>query len=89
MPLELSKILLAALRCPDSKQALSLADETTIDRLNQAIAAGSVKNFAEKTLTEPIEAGLIRDDRQRLYPINDGFPIMLIDESVDLSTLDS
>ncbi len=89
MPLELSKTLLAALRCPDSKQALTLADAVTRERLNQAIAAGNVNNLAGKAVTDPIEAGLIREDRQRLYPITDGFPIMLIDESIDLTTLDS
>ncbi len=88
MPLELSKTLLAALRCPESKQSLSLADEETMRRLNQTIAAGGVNNVAGNAIVDPIEAGLIREDRQRLYPITDGFPIMLIDESVELGQLD-
>lgn len=87
MPLELSKTLLAALRCPESKQPLSLADKATMECLNRAIATGTVKNLAGNAVTDPIEAGLIRDDRQRLYPITDGFPIMLIDESVELGQL--
>jgi len=89
MPLELSKTLLAALRCPESKQPLTLADEATLERLNQAIAKGEVKNSAGKTVAEAIEAGLIREDGNRLYPITEGFPIMLIEESIDLSVLHS
>ena len=89
MPLELSKTLLAALRCPDSKQSLNLADEVTLERLNQAIAAGGVVNLSAKVLSEPITAGLIREDRQRLYLITDGFPVMLVDEAIDLRQLDS
>lgn len=89
MPLELSKILLAALRCPESRQSLTLADEATIGRINQAIGAGTMKNIGGNAITAPIEAGLIREDRQRLYPISDGFPIMLIDESIELASLSS
>jgi len=89
MPLELSKTLLAALRCPESKQSLTVADEVTIERLNQGIATGTLSNVAGNPISEQIEAGLIRDDRLRLYPITDGFPIMLIEESIDLGQLDS
>ena len=87
MPLDLSKTLLAALRCPESKQTLTLADEVTLERLNQAIANGSVKNLSGAELSEPIEAGLVREDRKRLYPIADGFPIMLIDEAIEIDEL--
>lgn len=87
MPLDLSKTLLAILRCPETRQPLTLADDVTLERLNQSIAAGEIKNVAGEAVTEAIGAALIRDDQQRLYLISDGFPIMLIDESIDLSQL--
>ena len=87
MPLDLSKTLLAVLRCPETKQQLMMADEVTLERLNQAIERGEVTNVAGDPVTEAIGAALIRDDQQRLYLITDGFPIMLIDESIDLGQL--
>jgi uncharacterized protein YbaR (Trm112 family) len=85
VPLDLSKTLLAVLRCPESKQQLMMADEVTLERLNQAIGRGQVKNVAGDPVTEAVSAALIRDDQQRLYLISDGFPVMLIDESIDLA----
>ena len=64
-----------------------MADEVTLERLNQAIERGEVNNVAGDPVTDPIGAALIRDDRQRLYLISDGFPVMLIDESIDLGKL--
>jgi len=32
-----------------------------------------------------IEEGLVREDRDMLYPVRDDIPIMLIDESISLS----
>ena len=87
MPLDLSKTLLAALRCPDSKQSLTLADDVTLERLNQAIAAGGIENRSGKPVTEPLPAALIREDRQRIYPVTDGFPVMLVDEAIGLGQL--
>ena len=87
MPLDLSKTLLAVLRCPETKQQLMMADEDTLARLNKSIETGEVKNVAGDPVTEAIGAALIRDDQQRLYLITDGFPIMLIDESIDLGQL--
>ena len=84
MPPDISKTLLAVLRCPETRQPLTLADEVTLARLNQAIEGGAIKNCSGDPVTAPIEAALIREDQQRLYLITDGFPIMLIDESIDL-----
>ena len=89
MTLDLSKTLLAALRCPDNKQSLTLADDATLERLNKAIATGGIKNLSGTPLDQPITAGLIREDCQRLYLITDGFPIMLVDEAIDLGQLAS
>lgn len=80
----LDKDLLAILCCPETKQAVHLADETLIGKLNEAIKQGRLKNKAQKPITESLDGGLIRADRRILYPIREDIPVMLIDEGIPL-----
>jgi len=76
--------LITILRCPDNHQPLALAEPDTLVELNKRIAQNQISNRGGTLVEAEIEAGLVREDRQRLYPIIDGFPVMLIDESIDL-----
>jgi uncharacterized protein len=78
----ISKDLLDILLCPDSKQSLTLAEPALLDTLNQRIRQGTLKNRGGAVVSEPIDGGLVREDRQYLYPIRDDIPIMLIDEAI-------
>ena len=77
--------LLEILACPEDKTPLRLADESTLEKLNETIAAGALTNRGGNVVDEPIEAGLIREDGRYLYAIRDDIPIMLIDEAIPLS----
>jgi len=83
----IDKELLSLLACPDNQTPLREADEATIARLNQAIAQGRVKTKGGRTVTEPLAAGLIRQDGKLLYPIVDGIPVMLVDEAIPLDRI--
>lgn len=83
----LNSELLAILVCPESKQDLSLGDNTMLERINRAIGAGQVINRAGDKVTEPLDALLIRADRKLLYPVRDDIPIMLIEEAILTSGL--
>jgi len=76
--------LLAILRCPDNRAALYPADGALVSRLNQAIAAGSLKTRGGRPIEMPLQAGLIREDGSLLYPIIDGIPVLLVDEAIPL-----
>ena len=76
--------LLDILVCPETKQPVRVADEALLARLNIAIADGAVKNRGKKPVTEPVPAGLVREDGLLLYPVRDDIPIMLIDEAIPL-----
>jgi len=79
--------LLEIIVCPLSHQPLRIAEEQLIDRLNQAIGAGRVKDRAGRPLTAPIQQGLIRQDGQVMYPIRDNIPVLLTDEGIPMDEI--
>jgi len=83
----LDKDLLAILCCPETKQAVHLADDTLIGKLNEAVKQGRLKNKAQKPVIEFLDGGLIRADRRILYPIREDIPVMLIDEGIPLDQI--
>jgi uncharacterized protein YbaR (Trm112 family) len=76
--------LLKIMCCPETHQPIAIAEQTLIDRLNQQIAAGQLKNRAGQPVKEKIDGGLVREDKKFLYPIRNKIPIMLIDEAIPL-----
>ena len=76
--------LLNILACPETREAVSLADEALIESLNRKIGAGELVNRAGETVTEPISGGLVREDGRYLYVIRDGIPVMLVDQGIPL-----
>jgi uncharacterized protein YbaR (Trm112 family) len=80
----LNKELLDILVCPDNHLPLKLADQELVDKLNAAIAAGTLQNASGKSLEDKMDGGLVREDNQVLYPIVDGIPILLVEEAIRL-----
>jgi len=76
--------LLEILACPETKEEVRVADEATLQALNEKIQAGKVATRGGKEVTDPLDGGLVRADGKVLYPVRDGIPIMLIDESIQL-----
>jgi uncharacterized protein YbaR (Trm112 family) len=76
------KELLDILCCPETKQDLTLLEPKTIEKINDAIAQGKVKNRAGEDVKEKIDAALLREDKQFFYVIREDIPIMLIDEAI-------
>jgi len=83
-PVNIDKELLAILCCPETKLDVSLADEALIEKLNDAVRRGVLKNKVQKLVTELLDGGLIRADRKILYPIREDIPVMLIEEGIPL-----
>ena len=81
------KDLLAILCCPETKQAVTLADATLIQRLNEAIQNRRLQNKGKQAVTDPVEGGLLRADGKMLYPIRENIPVMLIEEGIPLEQL--
>ncbi len=79
--------LLDILVCPETRTPLRMAGDDLLTALNRAVEGGTVRNRGGELLTDPVTAGLVREDGAVLYPIRDGIPIMLIDEAVAVDNL--
>ena len=76
--------LLEILVCPESKQPVSSASEEVLAKVNAEISAGRLRNRGGEKVEEAISEGLVREDGKILYPVDDGIPVMLIEESIEL-----
>jgi len=76
--------LVKILCCPETKQQVDFADKEIIRDLNKKIASKQLKNRGGALVLEKIDDGLVREDRQYLYPIRSDIPVMLINEAIEL-----
>jgi len=76
--------LLEILVCPETKQPVAPAGPELLARLNQEIRAGHVRTRGGRAVSEPIAEALVREDGRILYAVDDGIPVMLIEESIEL-----
>ncbi len=76
--------LLEILVCPENKTPVHLADSALIEKLNALQREEKLKNRSDQSVKDPLQGGLIREDRRYLYPILDGIPVMLIEEAIPL-----
>ena len=84
----INKELLDILCCPETKQDIEYIEGEVITKINGEIENGSVNNRGNETVKEPIDAGLLREDRKYIYPIREDIPIMLIDEAIPFDRFD-
>ena len=75
---------LSILRCPETHQPLVPAPTELLASLNERIRQGNVCNHSGVAVTEPCEAGLLREDGKALYPVRGGQPILLVAEAIPL-----
>lgn len=77
--------LLEILVCPESRQPVAVAPDDLLARLNGEIDSGTLRNRGGDPVTKPIDEGLLREDGKVFYVVDDGIPVMLIEESIELS----
>lgn len=80
--------LLDILACPASRQPLALLDAAGMDALNKAIATGSVRRADDTAQSEPLREALLTRDRRTVYRVDDGIPVLLVEEGIATAQVD-
>jgi uncharacterized protein YbaR (Trm112 family) len=79
-----SQELLEILVCPETKQPVTPASDDVLAKINARIASGELRNRGGEPVSESIQEGLLREDGRILYVVDDGIPVMLIEESIEV-----
>lgn len=80
--------LLDILVCPASRQPLALLDRPALEALNLSIAAGGITRNDGSPQADPLREGLVTRDRKTVYRIDDGIPVLLVEEGIATSQVE-
>ena len=83
----LDRKLLDVLCCPISKIPVRSLKREELRRINEAIAAGNLRYLDNSTVEAELEEGLITDNAERVYRVDDGIPIMLEERAIPVRAL--
>jgi uncharacterized protein len=74
--------LVEILRCPVTRQPLTVVAKDRLRQLNSAIAAGRLQHADGRKAETSLEEALLTHDGARIYPVREGIPVMLADEAI-------
>lgn len=83
----IDKELLSILCCPETKQDVTLVEDSRLQVLNEKIEGGEIRNVGGVTVKERLDGGLLRADNKIMYPIRENIPVMLIEEGIPVEGL--
>jgi uncharacterized protein len=78
----MDKHLLEILCCPLTREPVRAMRRDELDALNRSIAEGGVVSIAGSTIGTTLSDALITRDRKTIYRVDDGIPVMLVDEGI-------
>ncbi len=58
-----------------------------LQKINDAIGSGGLVNHDGTPVSEPLAEALVTDDGKRVYPVNDGIPVLLEGESISMEQI--
>lgn len=74
--------LLEILCCPETKVPVEVLPEDKLAKLNERISAGEVVYKDGSKVDKPLQEGLITEDNQTVYRVDDDIPVMLVDQGI-------
>lgn len=78
--------LLEILICPETRQRLRTATDQELALLKEQCERGVLRDRGGAKVESIIKEGLVREDGLVLYIVDEGIPIMLTDESIELQS---
>ncbi|MCY7313952.1 MAG: Trm112 family protein [Pseudoxanthomonas sp.] len=79
--------LLDLLCCPATRQSLAMLEPQGLEALNRAITAGGVKRADDSSQDRPVREALLTRDRKTVYRVEDGIPVLLVEEAIDTAQI--
>ena len=76
--------LVEILVCPETRRPVRVASADELARVNAGVRGGTLRNRAGTRVERELTEALMRDDGRVLFPVDDGIPSMLIEESIPL-----
>ena len=80
----ISPDLLEILCCPRTKVPVQMLSAEQLAALNSRIEAGEAKYHDGSIIEKTLEEGLVTEDGETAYRIDDGIPIMLVEQGIPL-----
>ena len=80
--------LLDLLVCPATRQPLALLEQAGLSALNAAATAGTLHDVGGTTQPGPLREALVTHDRRLVYRIDDGIPVLLVEEGIATAQVD-
>ncbi|MBM4383143.1 MAG: hypothetical protein FJ091_07195 [Deltaproteobacteria bacterium] len=74
--------LVAILICPETRQPVAQASAAQLAAINNSIRAKNAYNRSGARVEKELTEALIRADGRVLYPVEEGIPVMLVEESI-------
>ena len=76
--------LVEILVCPETRRPVRIASADELARVNAGVRSGTLRTRGGARVERELSEALMRDDGRVLFPVDDGIPSMLIDESIPL-----
>ena len=74
--------LLEVLVCPVTKLPVNRLSEKKLKQMNDLIREGKIKTMDGNLLREPLTEALVTSNRNMVYRVEEGIPIMLEDQGI-------
>ena len=74
--------LIEILVCPETRRPVRLASAEELARVNAGVRSGTLRNRGGAKVERELSEALVRDDGRVLFPVDDGIPSMLLEESI-------
>ena len=74
--------LLDLLACPATRQPLALLESAGLKALNRAISGDGLRRIDGTPQREVLREALVTRDRALAYRIDDGIPVLLVEEGM-------